>query len=155
MSLAINLAVLAEGATFDSRGSLTLVAVNPQTLVAEQFPAQFAPIFVVTVGEDVEGDTYKVIVPGHGVKSRVQATDPDGNVVFYTQLQQVVPPVPHPNLPPRVQLIAQVPFAAQKGGEYKVSGRIEVTSADGQEETVEAERKVLVVDLATLRGGTS
>jgi hypothetical protein len=43
MSLAVSLATLAEGAATDGRGNVTLVAVNPHALAADQLPAQFTP----------------------------------------------------------------------------------------------------------------
>jgi hypothetical protein len=155
MSLVLNLAVLAEGAATDSRGSLTLVAVNPQAFIADQFPAQFAPIFVIVIEENVDNVASSVFVPGRSVALRVQATGPDGDVVFYSQIQQVVPPAPHPRLPPRVQLLAQVPFPAPKAGKYEISGRIAIKRADGGEEVIEATRNVLVADSAILKSEPS
>jgi hypothetical protein len=155
MSVIVNLAVLAEGLGSDSRGLLTLIAVNPQSLVAEQLPAQFAPVFVVAIEEDASPGAATFLAPGRTASVRVQAADEDGNVVFYSQQEQVVPPAPHPNLPARMQLIAQVPFAAQKGGLYEISARITLHGPDGQDEEVRAARNILVMDVATLKGGAS
>jgi hypothetical protein len=151
MSLVVNLAVLAEGAATDARGLITLIAANPQSLVSDQLPAQFAPVFLVVI-EEANADAPRIIELGQPVSFRVQITGPDGNVVFFSQFQQQVPPPQHPSLPPRLQLLVQVPFSAPKGGEYVTSARIAVTCPDGHEEAVEASRKVLVIDTASLKG---
>ena len=150
MSLAVNLVVLAEGAATDSRGNLTLVAVNPQTLIADELPAQFSPIFVVVV-EDDEAEP-QVIVPGNTVTARLEATGPDDAVVFFAQLRQAVQPPPHPTMHGRVQVIAQVPFAAGKAGTYRVSAHIAIVGAHEQlQGEVTASRSVRVADAASLR----
>lgn len=150
MSLAINLAVLAEGAATDSRGNVTLVSVNPQVLVADELPAQFSPLFVVIV-EDDENEP-PIIVPGNTVTTSVQATDPDGVVVFFTQLRQVINPPPNPNLRSRVQLIAQLPFTAAKAGLYTASADVVVVAEHEEVQgQVTARRKVRVSDMASIK----
>lgn len=151
MSLLVNLAVLAEGVAPDSRGLLTLVAANPQAFVADQFPAQFAPVFVIAIDEEKDTDTSGIIAAAQKITFRVQATDPDGNVVFYAQQQPPVPPAPHPHMPPRLNLVVQVPFNAPKVGEYAISARITVSGQERHDEVIEASQKVLVVDSAAMR----
>ena len=149
MSLEVSLATLAEGVTADARGSLTLVAVNPHALIADQLPAQFSPVLVATIEDsDVE---HAVIVPGLEMVARVEATGPDDVTLFIAQMRQVIAPPPHPTLQPRVQIIAQVPFAASKTGLYKISAHVAFVGA-GEEVKGEVTiaRQVRVTDAATM-----
>jgi hypothetical protein len=149
MSLEVSLATLAEGVTSDARGSLTLVAVNPYALIADQLPAQFGPVFVATI-EDSDAEQ-PVIVPGINMSARVEATGPDDVVLFVTQMRQTVVPPPHPTMRPRVQIIAQVPFTASKKGTYTVSAHVAfVSEAEEVKGEVTITRRVRVADAASL-----
>ncbi len=152
MSLVVNLAVLAEGAAPDARGNITLIAANPQALLVDQFPSQVNPTFFVVVEEDEEGGNDPVIVAGRKISLRVEVVGPDHDVVFFSQVEQPVLPLRYPSLHPRIQMLAQIPFSATKAGDYVISARIGVSRADGgQDEVVEAIRKVLVMDGASLK----
>lgn len=151
MSLIVDLAVLAEGAAADSRGSMTLVGVNPNVLLAETFPVQFSPILLVTLKDDQEAGT---LTPGRLVAATVKATGPDGEVIFIAPaIRQVITPSPLPALPPKINVLAQVPFTASKNGTYTISARITVIDGDNGTELAEAatERTVIVSDLASLK----
>lgn len=154
MSLEIDFATLAEGVAGDVRGSLTLVAVNPHLLLADQLPAQFSLILVVVVQDDDREDP--VIVPGSTVTARVEARGPDDDALFVAQLRQPVSPPPSPFLRPRVQIVAQVPFTASKAGEYRISAHIAIVG-DSQEVKGEivATRRVQVSDSAAMQSQTS
>jgi hypothetical protein len=148
VSLEVTLATLAEGVAADARQSLTLVAVNPHALIAAQLPAQFAPVFVATLDEGDEGDP--VLLPDRTMSARVTVTGPDGEALFVTEMRQPIPEAP-PQLRPRMQIIAQVPFVASKVGVYTAGAH--VTVVDGQREIkgeVTVTRQVRVVDSATI-----
>lgn len=154
MSLHIDFASLAEGVAGDARGSLTLVAVNPHLLIADQLPAQFTPFLVVVVEDD---DTENpVIVPGRTVTGRIEALGPDSETLFVAQLRQPVVPPPSPSMRPRVQIIAQIPFTASKVGEYRVSASIAIVG-DGEEvkSEVVATRRVKVSESTALTPPTT
>jgi hypothetical protein len=150
MSIKVDFAALAEGAAGDSRGNLTLVAVNPQVLVAEQLPAQFSLILVVVIVDQESNDP--TITPGRNVTARIEATGPDGSVLFVAQLRQEIVRPPNPGLEPRVQIVAQVPFMAAKPGDFTISAHITVVG-EGEEELGEitASRIVRVSDAAFFR----
>jgi hypothetical protein len=151
VSLIVDLAVLAEGAAADSRGSITLVGVNPNVLLAETFPVQFSPILLVTLKDDEEAGTFR---PGRVVAATVKATGPDGEVIFIAPaIRQVITPSPLPALSPKINVIAQVPFTASKSGTYTVSARMTVIDGDSGAELAEAstERTVIVSDLNSLK----
>jgi hypothetical protein len=152
MSLVVNLAVLAEGATTDARGNLTLVAVNPQVLVADELPAQFSPIFVMVV-EDDETESPSSIMAGRIVTAKIEATGPDSSVVFFTQLRQAVMQSSVADLRGRVQLLAQIPFTAPKIGIYTVSAEVTFSGGNETEDSnpISAKRSVRVADLSSLR----
>jgi hypothetical protein len=149
MSLEIDFASLAEGVAGDSRGSLTLVAVNPHLLVAEQLPTQFNLILVVVAIDNDTDDP--AIVPGRIVTGKIEARGPDDDALFVAQLRQPVTPAPSPFLVPRVQIVAQIPFTASKVGAYKISAHIAIV-ADNQEVKSEivATRQVRVADSASM-----
>jgi hypothetical protein len=149
MSLVIDLAVLAEGAATDSRGSLTLVAANPHILIADDLPVPFVPVFLVVVDEDAE--TAEILAPGRIVNAKIEVTGPDNQALFVSQIRQAVAPPPHPAIPPRLNVVAQVPFTAAKVGKYQVSAHIEIIG-NGNQVTAEitATRTVRVYDRASL-----
>jgi hypothetical protein len=150
MSLEIDFSSLAEGVAADSRGNLTLVAVNPQVLVADQLPAQFSPILVVVIVDDDAENP--VIVTGRTMTGRIEAIGPDDSVLFVAQIRQPVAPPPASSLHPRVQVVAQVPFTASKSGVFRISANIAVVDEHqmlmGE---VTASRSVRVSDAASLR----
>jgi hypothetical protein len=150
MSLSASLAVLAEGAAPDARGNMSLIAANPPALIADQLPAQFTPIFYV-IAEDEDPDVPTIIIAGRTIEARVEAKGPDGEVVFFAQFRQPVIRQMHPVLPPRVQLLAQIPFTAAKTGSYQVSARVAILDEDDQVSgEVVATRSVRVMDQASL-----
>ena len=154
MSLKIDFATLAEGVAGDVRGSLTLVAVNPHLLVADQLPTQFILFLVVVVDDDDTQDP--AIVPGRTVTVQIEARSPDQDALFVAQLRQPVAPSPSPLLLPRVQIVAQVPFTASKVGEYKVSAHIAIVGDDQEiKSEVTATRQIQVSDAVTMRPPTS
>ncbi len=150
MSLEVDFVALAEGVASDARGNLTLVAVNPAVLVADQLPAQFAPILVLVVADNDLANP--IIVSGRPVTGRVEAVGPDGEMLFVLQLRQAILAPAIPSLPTRVQVIAQVPFTATKAGDFRISAHVAIV---GEEEKVVGEitagRKVRVSDAASLR----
>jgi hypothetical protein len=150
MSLEIDLATLAEGVAADARGNLTLVAVNPNVLGAEHLPAQFAPILVVIVADDDLTDP--IIVAGRSFAGRIEAVGPDGEVLFVLQVRQGVLPPAIPSVPPRLQVVAQVPFTATKTGDYRISAHIAVMD-EGEKilGEITAGRTVRVLDATALR----
>jgi hypothetical protein len=151
VSLVVNLAVLAEGAAPDARGTLTLVAVNPHALIAEELPAQFGPVFVAVIEDDEDAGTPQVLTSGAAVNAKVQVTGPDGEALFMAQFRPMVVPPPHPGMRPRIQVVAQVPFTAAKTGKYAVSADFEVVGDRAQEpNTITALRVVRVIDRASL-----
>jgi hypothetical protein len=156
MSLAINLAVLAEAAATDARGNITLVAANPGLLIADELPAQFGPVFLVVVEETPwANEEAQIIKPGRTLSARVEVRSPDEQIVFYAQLRQVILPLPNTLLPLRLQVLAQVPFTAAKTGEYKAIAHIQVTSEHEQlHGEVTAVRTVTVTDAASLKSRT-
>ena len=150
MSLEVEFSALSEGVAGDARGSLTLVAVNPHVLIADQLPAQFSPFLVVVIDDDDHEDP--ALVPGRTVTARIEAVGPDDIVLFVAQLRQAILPPPTALLRPRVQIIAQIPFTASKSGDFKISAHI-VIVGEGEEVKgeVTAVRRVQVADTATLR----
>jgi hypothetical protein len=155
VSLVIDLAVLTEGIAADARGSITLVGVNPNVLLAETFPLQFSPFLFLTLKDEEEAGT---LSPGRVVAATVRATAPDGEVIFVAPaIRQVIAPAPFPALHPRVNVIAQVPFTASKNGTYLISARVTVLDGEGGAELAEvtAERTIMVSDLASLKSKAS
>lgn len=150
MSLEIDLAVLAEGATADARGSMTLVAANINVFVAEELPTQFAPVFMVVV-KDEDGAADKVLNPGAIVDIRVEVQAPDGQTLFVSQMRQMMQPPPYPDLFPRLQLVAQVPFTASKVGPHRISADVTVTDGIHESAKIAASRTAHVVDRTSLR----
>jgi hypothetical protein len=152
VSLIVDLAVLAEGAATDARGSLTLVAANPHILLADELPLQFAPVFVASVNEQEEPGESRSVIAGALVNVTVEARGPDNEILFHSQLRQVVQPPPVPTLHPRLQLVAQVPFAAIKAGEYLVSARFEIAGDGNARKSLEvtATRTIEITDRASL-----
>jgi hypothetical protein len=149
MSLVVDLAVLAEGAATDTRGNLTLVGANPHVLVADDLPTQFVPVFLVAVQEDSE--TTDILTPGRFLNAKIEVTGPDGEVLYISQIRQAIAPSPHPSLPPRLNVVGQVPFTASKIGKYQVSAHVEVLGGDNQAPAeVTATRTVRVSDQASL-----
>jgi hypothetical protein len=152
MSLIVDLAALAEGAASDVRGSLTLVAVSQNVFVADEFPFQFAPVFVVVVADDAEGTTQPTVLnPGVVVTAKVTAEGPGEETLFVAQLRQTIQPHPVPNMTPRFQIVAQVPFTASKSGAYQISADIEALDGVEVVATVTANRKFRVIDAASTR----
>jgi hypothetical protein len=149
MSLKIDFSSLAEGVAGDARGSLTLVAVNPHLLVADQLPTQFN-LFLVVVAIDDDTET-PVILPGRTVTAQIEARGVDDDALFVAQIRQPVLPSNPPFTVPRVQVVAQVPFTASKVGRYKISAHITIVG-DGQEVEgeVTAIRQVQVSDTASM-----
>lgn len=149
MSLVIDFSAIAEGVAGDARGSLTLVAVNPHLLVADQLPAQFRLALVVLV---IDNDTEDpVILPGRTVTAQIEARGPDDEALFVAQMRQPALSPNQPFLAPRVQIIAQVPFTASKVGDYKISAHIAIVG-QGQElkGDILATRHVQVLDSASM-----
>lgn len=149
MSLVVDLAVLAEGAATDVRGNMTLVAANPHILLSDDLPVPFVPIFLVAVEED--GETADILIPGRIVDAKMEVTGPDGEILFVSQIRQAVTPPPHPAIPPRLNVVSQVPFTASKIGRYLVTAHIKII-ADGNQVAAEvtATRTVRVFDRASL-----
>jgi len=156
MSLAINLAVLAEAAATDARGNITLVAANPGLLIADELPAQFAPVFLVVVEETPwANEEAQIIKPGRTLSARVEVRDPGGQIIFYAQLRQVILPAPNTLLPMRLQVLAQVPFTASKTGECKAIAHIQVIAEHEQLlGEITAARTVMITDAASLKSRT-
>jgi hypothetical protein len=153
MSLVIDFAAIAEGAAADARGILTLVAVNPNALIADQLPAQFSPILVVVATDDEPANP--VIVAGRTLTGRIEAAGPDDETLFVAQMRQGIVPSNVPAIPQRVQIVAQVPFTATKTGEYCLSAHITVVD-EGEQVMgeVTAVRRVWVLDSASSRPRT-
>lgn len=150
MSLIVDFAAIAEGAATDARGILTLVAVNPNALIADQLPAQLSPILLVVAMDDDPANP--VIVAGRTLTGRVEAAGPDNETLFVAQMRQGIVPSSIPAIPPRVQVVAQVPFTATKTGEYRLSAHITIVD-DGEQVIgeVTAVRRVWVLDSASSR----
>ena len=154
MSLEVDFASLSEGVASDFRGSLTLVAVNPHLLVADQLPAQFSVILVVVVIDNDTDDP--TILPGRTVAAKIEARGPDDDALFVAQLRQPVTPPPPPSLAPRVQILAQVPFTASKVGLYRISAHITIVTDDQEVKgEVVATRQVQVSDSASVGSSTT
>jgi hypothetical protein len=156
MSLAINLAVLAEGAAQDARGNITLVAANPGLFIADELPAQFSPVFLVVV-EETPGanEDAQIIKPGRTLSARVEVRSPDEQILFYAQLRQVILPPPNTLVPLRLQVLAQLPFTASKTGEHKAIAHIQVIAEHEQlHGEVTATRTVTITDAASLKPTT-
>jgi hypothetical protein len=86
------------------------------------------------------------------VTAQIEARSPDQDALFVAQLRQPVTPSPSPLLPPRVQIVAQVPFTASKVGEYKVSAHITIVGDDQEiKSEVTATRQIQVSDAVTMR----
>lgn len=154
MGLVIDFAAIAEGAASDARGILTLVAVNPYALIADQLPAQFSPILVVIAVDDESANP--VIVAGRTLTGRIEAVGPDNETLFVAQTRQGIVPSAVPAIPPRIQVVAQVPFTATKTGEYRLS--VHITVVDESEQVmgeVTAMRRVWVLDSASSRPRTA
>jgi hypothetical protein len=151
VSLVVNLAVLAEGAATDARGNLTLVAVNPHALIAEELPAQFGPVFVAIIEDDEDAETPQILTPGAAVSAKVEVTDPDGGALFMAQFRPMVLPPPNPGMRPRLQVLAQVPFTASKPGKFTVSAHVEVIGDRAEPpNAITAARVVRVADRESL-----
>jgi hypothetical protein len=150
----MNLAALAEGVATDARGNLTLVAVNPQFLVTNDLPVQFAPFFIMIVEDD--GREPIEMVPGHTLTAKVEAKGPDDAVVFFTQMRQMVATPSNSAVRGRIQVLAQIPFTAAKTGAYTISADLTFLAPDGEPHAhIEVSRSVNVIDVASLRPRTS
>jgi hypothetical protein len=154
MSLVIDFVAIAEGVAADARGILTLVAVNSSALIADQLPTQFGPILVVVAVDDELANP--VIAAGRTLAGRIEVVSPDNETLFVTQLRQGIVPSAVPAIPPRVQVVAQVPFTATKTGEYRLSAHITVVD-EGERIVgeVTAVRRVWVLDSASSRPRTA
>ncbi len=154
MSLEIEFASISEGVATDARGNFTLVAVNPNALIADQLPFLFNPILVVVA---VDGEPANpVIVPGRTLTGRIEAAGPDDEILFVAQMRQAITAPVIPLIPPRLQVVAQVPFTANKVGEFRLSAYITVVG-EGEEVMgeVAAVRKIWILDAASARPQTS
>jgi hypothetical protein len=158
MSLAINLATLAEAAATDARGNITLVAANPAALIADELPAQFSPVLLVVVEEAAAAGTdenVQTIKPGRTLSAKVEVRSPDDEIVFFAQLRQVILPPLVPSLPLRLQVIAQVPFTASKIGDYRAIAHIQVIGEHEQlHGEITATRTAMITDAASLKPRT-
>jgi hypothetical protein len=157
MSLAINLATLAEAAATDARGNITLVAANPAALIADELPAQFSPVLLVVVEEAAAGtdENVQTIKPGRTLSAKVEVRSPDDEIVFFAQLRQVILPPLVPSLPLRLQVIAQVPFTASKIGDYRAIAHIQVIGEHEQlHGEITATRTARITDAASLKPRT-
>jgi hypothetical protein len=155
MSLVVDLAVLAEGFAADSRGTITLVGVNPSLLLTETFPVQFNPVLLVVLKNDEGTETLK---PGQMVAATIKATGPDDETLFvFPGLRQTIASSPYPGLRPKVNVVSPAPFTASKNGIYTVAAHITVIDSNSGKEigAVDAERTVTVRDMASLRSGDS
>jgi hypothetical protein len=153
MSLAINLAVMAEAAATDARGNITLVAANPAILIVDELPAQLGPVLLVVVEEtSPANEDVQIIKPGRNLSARVEVRSPDEQILFFAQLRQVILPAPNKVLPLRLQILAQLPFTASKTGEHKAIAHIQVTSEHEQlHGEITATRTVMITDAASFR----
>lgn len=100
MSLKVDYAGFAEGATFDTRGNSTLVGFNPQVLFVDDLPAQVAPFLVLAAHDNEMPEP--VLLPGKPLILRIQLSGPDGETLFVTEQRQPVQAMedsaaPHPH----------------------------------------------------------
>jgi len=144
MSLRIDWFGLSEGAGQDARGSTTLVAFNPEFLAVASFPTTLAPVLVFAA-EDV-ADPEPALTPGMTITVRVEVAGPDGEGLFLAQNPMVIGQKRIPELPSRINVLAQVPFPVSKPGDYVA--RVEITGPEGVE--LKASRTFRVMDAASM-----
>ncbi len=146
MSLAVDYAGFAEGATFDTRGNSTLVGFNPQVLFVDELPAQIAPFLVLAVHDDEMPEP--ILVPGKALVLRIQLSGPEGETLFVTEQRQPVQAKRWKTLPHRIQVLAQIPFAVSKAGDYTVALTLRLD--DATSEPLIATASVRISDQASL-----
>lgn len=148
MTLELRYAVLAEAALVDPRGNPTLVGLDPAWWTVPVFPAMIAPTFCMSVARGSSDDS--PLYPGGPLtlSTRIQVTGPDGEVLFFTEVNQVAPPPPPLGPEPKVSVVLATPFTVAKTGDYTISGRLGVPT-DGS--SVEVARMLRVYDDASVR----
>lgn len=144
MSLRIEWFGLSEGAATDARGSTTLVAFSPEFFAVQAFPTTIAPVLVF-VAEDEESPA-ATLAPGMVLSVRVEVSGVDGEGLFLAQNSMTIGEKRIPELPSRINVIAQVPIPVAKPGRY--TARVDVSGPDGV--SVKGERAFHVLDAAAL-----
>jgi hypothetical protein len=146
MTLRVDYLGIAEGAIFDARGGLAVVGFSPQALIAESLPSQLAFHLIMIAEDEDEGSKGSVLLAEtNTVSIKIQLTAPDGQVVFFVDQKTPLQAVRVPDLPPRMMVVAVVPFTAAKAGAYRVTLTLTVPTATG-DATADGERIIRVVE---------
>lgn len=129
--------IVAEGVGQDSRGAMTLVAVDQVALIAQTLPISVARLLIVRAVEARVGE----LTAGADLSMRFQVTSPSGDTVAAGSVTGKGGERVLPDIPVAIQVILQVQFQAPEVGEYRVA--VTLSPSTGSE--VNAETSLYVV----------
>lgn len=121
MTLRLAQFAVAEGATFDARGALALVGFAPVALPVMEFPAQVR-LVVITIVEDDRDPEPILLEAGRQPVIMLEVLSPAQVRVFVVQQQIPIAPQQRqlpPQVPHRIQALAQTQFVADEPGVYQ------------------------------------
>jgi hypothetical protein len=120
---------LAEGVTFDARGSLALVGVEPRAFFVPKTSTQLG-LFVVAIFEEDENEPR--LSDGDSARVSCEVASPDETTVFHAELSQELTIDRDLPIPFRMQFASQVAFPASKPGTY--TARVSLSLNDAKEQ---------------------
>jgi len=115
---------LAEGAAGDHRGQLTLVGFNINVVPIPEaaLPATLSIVLVAVIEADMPAD----LTAAGKIQLSSHFSAPDETVMFAGQQSLDVPPLPWPEVPPRIQLVVAGQATFQRYGLYTARVRIDI-----------------------------
>lgn len=116
---------LAEASAEDSRGAITLVAINQNLVIAPALPAAFRRTAIAYVTEE-DGDT--PLPPGTPVSIAFRIESPSGKVIVAGTGNGALGTKPYPELPGAVQLAVDVVGTATEYGGYTLTCEVSVAA---------------------------
>lgn len=135
----IDLFTIAEGGLPDSRGAITLLAVNQRVVTSEKFPFTHKATVFVTLSS--EGEEENLAEPS---LLAIRLRDTKSEIQFTFSQPIAVPPNTWEDLPQLVNLVIDVPVTATSPGVFT----IEVEHSPTGERF---ERKLYIVDAEVVR----
>jgi len=125
-------AFLAEGFGRDSRQAITVIGINQNVQIADSLPAitkrgVFAHI------TDEEG----LLKENDTVSLSLEVRSPEGRVISAQTGEASVAPVPWPDIPLGIDVVAEIVMRLHEFGRYSITVRLAHVDADGKTETVD------------------
>ena len=109
--------IVAEGIGQDSRGAVTLIAVDQVALIAQTFPVSVSRFLVVRAIEENVGE----LLPGADLSMRFTVASPSGDIVAAGSVAGKGGERVLPGIPVAIQVILQVQFQAPEVGTYRLA----------------------------------